>query len=202
MFRSLLALLMILVAAPANADSRLVGGFRGAGFHHGGFHHHGGFPPFHHRGGHARRFFGGYVCGYDCGWDFDSAGYGYGYGGYDTGYGDGYDKSYRNGYGYGSGYVGGERNDVSISNGSSGGYVPDPVGADIPPLIIPTNCWVRRAAYDPSGAYFGQVLVNLCRPSDRVTVTSLKARAKMPETATVPAEPPPVDQSSSPQLPH
>jgi hypothetical protein len=106
---------------------------------------------------------------------------------------DSYDNSYRNGYGYG----GGARNDVSISNGSTGGYVPDPVGADIPPLIIPTNCWVRRAAYDPSGAYFGQVLVNLCRSSDRVTVTSLKSRAKMPETATVPS-PHPVDQSSSP----
>jgi hypothetical protein len=195
MFRSLLALLMILVAAPANADGRLVGGFHGAGFHHGRFPHHGGLPTFHHRGGHARRLFGGYVCGYDCGWDFDSTGYGYGYGGYDDSYSGSYDNSYRNGYGYG----GGARNDVSISNGSTGGYVPDPVGADIPALIIPTNCWVRRAAYDPSGAYFGQVLVNLCRSSDRVTVTSLKARAKMPETATVPL-PPPVDQS--PQLPH
>jgi hypothetical protein len=186
MFRSLLALLMMVVVAPANADGRLVGGVHGAGFHHGGF------PTFPHRGGHARRFFGGY----DCGWDFDSAGYGYGYGGYDDSYSGSYD-SYRNGYGYG--YGGGARNDVSISNGLTGGYVPDPVGADIPPLIIPTNCWVRRAAYDPSGAYFGPVLVNLCRSSDRVTVTSLKARAKMLETATVPAEPPPVDQSSSPQ---
>jgi hypothetical protein len=186
MFRSLLALLMMVVVAPANADGRLVGGFHGAGFHHGGF------PTFPHRGGHARRFFGGY----DCGWDFDSAGYGYGYGGYDDSY-SGSSDSYRNGYGYG--YGGGARNDVSISNGLTGGYVPDPVGADIPPLIIPTNCWVRRAAYDPSGAYFGPVLVNLCRSSDRVTVTSLKARAKMLETATVPAEPPPVDQSSSPQ---
>jgi hypothetical protein len=198
MFRSLLALLMMVVVVPANADGRLVGGFHDAGFHHGGLPHHGGFPTFHHRGGHARRLFGGYVCGYDCGWDFDSAGYGYGYGGYDDSYGGSYRNSYSNGYSYG----GGARNDVSISNGLTGGYVPDPVGADIPPLIIPTNCWVRRAAYDPSGAYFGQVLVNLCRSSDRVTVTSLKARAKMPEPATVPAEPPPVDQSSSPHLPH
>jgi hypothetical protein len=200
MFRSLLALLMVVVVAPANADGLVGGGFHGAGFHHGGFHHHGGLPTFHHRGGHARRLFGGYVCGYDCGWDFDSAGYGYGYGGYDDSYGGSYDNSYRNGYGYG--YGGGARNDVSISNGSTSGYVPDPVGADIPPLIIPTNCWVRRAAYDPSGAYFGQVLVNLCRSSDRVTLTSMKAREKMPETATVPAEPPPMGQSSSPQLPH
>jgi hypothetical protein len=88
MFRSLLALLMMVVVAPANADGRLVGGFHGAGFHHGGF------PTFHHRGGHARRFFGGYVCG----WDFDSAGYGYGYGGYDDSY-SGSSDSYRNGYG-------------------------------------------------------------------------------------------------------
>jgi hypothetical protein len=194
MFRSLLALLVMVVVAPANAGSRLIGSFHGAGFHHGGF------PAFHHRSLRARRFFGGYVCGYDCGWDFDSAGYGYGCGGYDDSYSGSYDNSYRNGYGYG--YGGGARNDVSITNGSTGGYVPDPVGADIPPLIIPTNCWVRRAAYDPSGAYFGPVLVNLCRSSDRVTVTSLKSRAKMPETATGPVEPPPVDQSSSPPLPH
>jgi hypothetical protein len=202
MLRSLLALLMVVVVAPANAESRLIGSLHGAGFHHGSF------AAFHHRSRRARRFFGGYVCGYDCGWDFDSAGYGYGSGGYDDSYGGSYRNSYSNGsgsgYGYGYGYDRGARNDVSITNGSTGGYVPDPVGADIPALIIPTNCWVRRAAYDPSGAYFGQVLVNLCRSSDRMTVTSLKARAKMPETATVPVpvEPTPVDQSSSPPLPH
>jgi hypothetical protein len=78
---------------------------------------------------------------------------------------------YSAGYGYGNG----AGNAVSISNGLTGGYVPDPVGADIPPLIIPTNCWVRRAAHDPSGAYFGQVLVNLCRPSDSVTVNARAA---------------------------
>ena len=83
----------------------------------------------------------------------------------------------------------GAGNAVSISNGLTGVYVPDPVGADIPPLIIPTNCWVRRAAHDPSGAYFGQVLVNLCRPSGSVTVTGLKARAKTPETGTGSAQP-------------
>ena len=44
--------------------------------------------------------------------------------------------------------IGGAGIDVRISNGLRGAYVPDPVGADIPPLIIPTNCWVRRAAYD------------------------------------------------------
>ena len=92
--------------------------------------------------------------------------------GYFNGYGNG------NGYGYGNG----AGNAVSISNGLTGGYVPDPVGADIPPMIIPTNCWVRRAAYDPSGAYFGQVLVNLCRSSDSVTVTGLKVRPKTVDT--------------------
>jgi hypothetical protein len=50
MLRSLPALLMILVAAPANAGSRLIGGFHGAGFHHGGF------PAFQHSGRRARRF--------------------------------------------------------------------------------------------------------------------------------------------------
>ena len=112
------------------------------------------------------------VCGYNCGFGFDNGGYDYG-----------------NGYGGANGYgAGGNGNraayDVSISNGLSGGYVPDPVGAEIPPLIIPKNCWVRRAAYDPSGAYFGQVLVDLCRPSDSVTVTRLKAQPKPPEPGT------------------
>jgi hypothetical protein len=51
-------------------------------------------------------------------------------------------------------------------------------------LIIPKNCWVRRAAYDPSGAYFGQVLVNLCRPSENVTLTGLKARSQTPGPGT------------------
>jgi hypothetical protein len=153
--RSLLALLMILLAAPACAGSRFGGGFHGGGFHRG----------FHGIGGRARGFFGGYICGLG----FYGAGCGYGYG---------------NGYGNGYGYGNGAGNAVSISNGLTGGYVPDPVGADIPPLIIPTNCWVRRAAYDPSGAYFGQVLVNLCRPSDSVTVTGLKARPKTPGPGT------------------
>jgi hypothetical protein len=181
--RSLLALLMILLAVPAWAGSRFGGGFHG--FHR-AFH-----------GGRARSFFGGYVCGYNCGLGFYSPGYGYGYG---NGYGDGYGNGYFNGYGYfnrygyfngygygysnGYGYGNGAGNAASISNGLTGGYVPDPVGADIPPLIIPINCWVRRAAHDPSGAYFGQVLVNLCRRSDSVTVTGLKARAKTPATGT------------------
>jgi hypothetical protein len=167
---STMALGMILLAAPACAGSRFGGGFHGGGFHGGGFHgggfHGGGFPAFHRSIGRARGFFGGYVCGYNCGLGFDSGGYDYGYGG---------------GYGYGNGYGGGGGN-VSSGNGLTGGYVPDPVGADIPPLIIPTNCWVRRAAYDPSGAYFGQVLVDLCRPSDSVTVIGLKARPKTPDT--------------------
>ena len=183
-----MALGMILLAAPACAGSRFGGAFHG-----------GGFPAFHRSGGRARGFFGGYVCGYNCGLGFDSGGYDYGNGnGYGYGYGYGYGNGYFNGYGYfngkgyfngygngnGYGYGNGAGNAVSISNGLTGGYVPDPVGADIPPLIIPTNCWVRRAAYDPSGAYFGQVLVNLCRPSDSVTVTGLKARTRTPDTGT------------------
>jgi hypothetical protein len=168
---STVALGMILLAAPAYAGSRLGGGFHGF--------HGGGFPAFHRGGGRARGFFGGYGygyaygygCGYNCGFGFDS-------GGYDNGNG------YGNGYGYGGGYGGGAGNAVSISNGLTGSYVPDPVGADIPPLTIPTNCWVRRPAYDPSGAFFGQVLVNLCRPSDSVSATGLKARAKTSGTET------------------
>ena len=183
---STMALGMILLAAPASAGSRFGGGFHGGGFHGGGFH------AFHRSGGRVRGFFGGYLCGYNCGFGFDSGGYDYGYGnGYGYGYGNG------NGYDYGNG----AGNAVSISNGLTGGYVPDPVGADIPPLIIPTNCWVRRAAHDPSGAYFGQVLVNLCRPSDSVTVTGLKAPPKTPDTGAGTAQPPPVYRSASPQLP-
>jgi hypothetical protein len=172
-----LAFLVILLAAPACAGSRF-GGFHGAGFHGGPGFHSGGFPAFHRSGGRVRGFFGGYVCGYNCGLSFVSGGYDYGYG-----------NGYGNGYGFGYGYGGGAGYDVRISNGLSSGYVPDPVGAEIPPLIIPKNCWVRRAAYDRSGAYFGQVLVNLCRPSDSVTVTDLKARAKTPETGTGSAQP-------------
>jgi len=154
---------MILLAVPACAGSRFASDFHGTGFHRGGF------PAFHRGGGRVRVFFGGYVCGYNCGWGFGSGGYDYGYGGYGN--------SYSNSYGGGAG------NAVRSSSGFTGGYVPDPVGADIPPLIIPTNCWVRRAAYDPSGAYFGQVLVDLCR-SGGVTVTDLKSRTKTPGTGT------------------
>ena len=195
---STMALGMILLAAPACAGSRFSGGFHGAGLHGGGF------PAFHRSGGRARGFFGGYVCGYNCGLGFVSGGYDYGYGnsyGYGGGYGGGYGNSYPYGNSYGYGYGGGAGNAVSISNGLTGGYVPDPVGADIPRLIIPTNCWVRRAGYDPSGAYFGQVLVNLCRPSDSVIVTGLQARPKTPDTGAGTAQPPPVNRSASPQLP-
>jgi hypothetical protein len=178
--RSLLALLMILLASPACAESRFGGGFHGAGF-----------PAFHHRGGRVLGFFGGYLCGYNCGLGFYNPGYGY-FDSYGYFNGDGYGNGYFNGYGYfngkgyfnGYGYGNGAGNAASISNGLIGGYVPDPVGADIPPLIIRTNCWVRRAAYDPSGAYFGQVLVNLCRSSDSVTVTGWKARPKTPGPGT------------------
>jgi hypothetical protein len=177
MLRSLLASLMIVLAAPACAGSRFGGG-------HGGAFHRGAFSAFHRGGGRSRAFFaffGGYGCGYNCGFGFDSGSYDHGYG-----YGGGY------GYGYG----GGAGNPASISNGLTGGYVPDPVGADIPPMIIPTNCWVRRAAYDPSGAYFGQVLVNLCRPSDRVTVTGLKARIKTPDTGSGVPQSLPIDRKT------
>ena len=165
MLRVRLAFLVILLAAPAYAGSRFGGGFHGGGFHGGGFH--GRFSAFHRSGGRARGFFVGYGYGYNCG-------YGFNCGGYD--YGSGYDS----GYSYSSG---GTRNAVS-GGGFGGGYVPDPVGAEIPPVIFPTNCWVRRAAYDPSGAYFGQVLVDLCRPSNSATVTDFKARAKTPDTGT------------------
>jgi hypothetical protein len=74
--RSLLALLMILLAAPACAGSRIGGGFHG-----------GGFPAFHRSVGRARVFFGGNVCVYNCGLGFDSGGYDYGNGGrYDNSY--------------------------------------------------------------------------------------------------------------------
>jgi hypothetical protein len=168
MLRFRLAFLVILLAAPAYAGSRFAGGFHGGGFHGGGFH--GGFSAF-HRSGRGRGLFVVYGYGYNCGYNFNCGGYDYG-----------------SGYGYGPGYSdnsSGTRNAVSSGSGFGGGYVPDPVGAEIPPVIFPTNCWVRRAAYDPSGAYFGQVLVNLCRSSDSVTVTGLKVRANTPGAGTV-----------------
>jgi hypothetical protein len=203
MLRSLLALLMILLAVPACAGSRFGGGF------HGGRFHGAGFPAFHRSSGLVLGFFGGYLCGYNCGLGFYNPGYGY-FNGYGYGHGNGYFNGYGyfSGYGYfngygngnGYGYGNGAGNAVSISNGLTGSYVPDPVGADIPPLIIPKNCWVRRAAYDPSGAYFGHVLVNLCRPSDSVILTGLKVRTKTPDAATA-THPPPLYRPGSPQLP-
>ena len=195
MLRSRLALLMILLAAPAHAASRVGGGFHGGGFHGGGFRggfhaggggfhaggggfhaggggfHGGGVSAFHRGGARARGFFGGYGYGYNCGFGFDCG-------------------VYDSGYGYAGGY-GGAGNAVVSSDGFSGGYVPDPEGADIPPVIFPTNCWVRRAAYDPSGAYVGPVLIDLCRPSDRVTVGGLKAQAITPDTGTGAGQPAP-----------
>jgi hypothetical protein len=173
---STVALGVILLAAPAYAGSPFGGSFHG-----------GGFPAFHPRGGRVLGFLGGYLCGFNCGFGFYNPGYGY-FNTYGDGSGNGYFNGYGdfNGYGYFNGYAygNGAGNAVSISNGLTGSYVPDPVGADIPPLIIPKNCWVRRAAYDLSGAYFGQVLVNLCRPSDSVTVTGLKARPQTPGPGT------------------
>jgi hypothetical protein len=190
MLRSRLALLMILLAAPASAGSRFGGGFHGGGFHGGfrgggGFHagggfHGGGVSAFHRGGGRARGFFGGYGYGYNCGFGFDCGVYDYG-----------------SGYGYGGG--GGAGNAVSSSDGFSSGYVPDPVGAEIPPVIFPTNCWVRRGARDPSGAYVGQVLIDLCRPSGSVTMTGMKAGTKAPSTGTETGRPPPPDRSGAPQ---
>jgi hypothetical protein len=189
MLRSRLALLMILLAAPAYAGSRFGGGFHGGGFHGGGFHdggfhsggggfHGAGVSAFRRSGGRARGFFGGYGYGYNCGFGFDCGVYDYG-----------------SGYGYGSG--GGAGNPVSSGGGFSGGYVPDPEGAAIPPMIFPTPCWVRRAA--PTGAHVGQVLINLCRPSDSVTVTGLNARAKAPDTGAGTGRPAPLYRSGAPQ---
>ena len=184
------ALGIILFAAPACAGSRFGGGFHGF--------RGGGFPVFHHPAAVASSVSLAVTFGYNCGLGFYNPGYGYcfngdGYGnGYFNGYGYFNGKGYFNGYGNGNGYgySNGAGNAVSISNGLTGGYVPDPVGADIPRMIIPTNCWVRRPAYDPSGAYFGQVLVNLCRPSDSVIATDLKARPKTPDTGAE-TQPPP-----------
>ena len=185
-----IALVMILLAAPAYAGNPFNGSFHG-----------GGIPAFHPRGGRVLGFLGGYLCGFSCGFGFYNPGYVY-FNGYDDGSGNGYfngygyfnGSGYLNGYsygngngyfnGYGNGFGYGAGNAASVNNGLTGGYAPGPVGADIPPLIIPKNCWVRRAAYDPSGAYFGQVLVNLCRPSDSVTMTGLKARPQTPGPAT------------------
>jgi hypothetical protein len=196
MLRSRLALLMILLAAPASADSLSGGGFQSGGLHRGSFHG-GGVSAFHHRGRRAHRFvavFGDYSCGYNCGFGFDGGGYDYSYGnGYGEGsdYGNTHSSDYGDSYGYG----------VRLSNGLNGGYIPDPVGADIPPMIVRTNCWVRRAAYDPSGAYMGQALINLCRPSDNVTVTGLKAPVKAPETETGTRQPAPFNRSGAPPSP-
>ena len=68
-------------------------------------------------------------------------------------------------------------------------------------MIFPTNCWVRRAAYDPSGAYVGQVLVDLCRPSDSVTMTGLKAGTKTPNSGTGTGQPPPPPVRRAPFTP-
>jgi hypothetical protein len=75
------------------------------------------------------------------------------------------------------GPVGGaEGNMVASTEGYSGGYAPDPVGSEIAPLEIGGNCWVRRPGYQPSGAYLGPVLVNMCRSStNRVTVSAGQA---------------------------
>ena len=162
MFRSVLASLMIVLAAPACAGSRFGGGshggFQGGGSEGGGSRDDGVRDDGSHRGvRHARDLF--IVYG-NCGFGFDC-------GVYDPGYG----------------YAGGAGNAVTSSGdygGIGGGYVPDPVGAGIPPVIFPTSCWVRRAGYDSSGASVGQVLINLCRPSDRVTVTRVSARVRAP----------------------
>jgi hypothetical protein len=47
----------------------------------------------------------------------------------------------------------------------------------------------------------GQALVNLCRPSENVTVTGLKARANTPEKGTGTGPPAPLDRSGAPSSP-
>ena len=109
---------------------------------------------------------------------YGNCGFGFDCGVYDPGYGyaGGAGNAVTSSGDYGTGGYGG------IGGGySGGGYVPDPVGAEIPPVIFPTSCWVRRAGYDLSGASVGQVLINLCRPSESVTVTRVSARARPPE---------------------
>jgi hypothetical protein len=191
MLRSGLAALMILLAAPACAGNRVSGGFHGGGFHGGGFHgdgfngggfHDGGAFAFHRSVGRARALFGAFGYGY---------GYGYGYNsgfGFDCGvYGPG------NGYGYGGSAgnaVSSSGPSSSVGPTSSSGYVPDPIGAEIPTVIFPTSCWVRRGGYDPSGAYVGQVLLDLCHRSDRVIVTREEARAKPLNTGSGPPSSP------------
>ena len=198
---------MILLAAPASAGSRFGGGFHGGGFHGGGFHlggfhdggfhdggfhdgrfHNGGAFAFHRRVGRAHGLFGVYAYGYgyNCGFDFDCGVY---------------DPGYAYGYGGGAGNAVSSSGGLSSSGGNSGGYVPAPVGAEIPPVIFPTQCWVRRAGYDPSGAYVGQVLIDLCHRSDSVTVTRVDARAKPPNTGKGTGEPAAADRSGAPQSP-
>jgi hypothetical protein len=121
---------------------------------------------FHRRVRRARDFFVIYDYG-NCGFGFDCGVY---------------DPGYASGYGYGNGYGGGAGNAFIGGGYSGGGYVPDPVGADIPPVIFSSTCWVRRAGYNSSGASVGQVLINLCHPSDNLVVTRVDARAKPPNT--------------------
>jgi len=174
MFRSVLALLMIALAAPACAGSRFGGGshggFQGGGSQGGGSRDDGVRDDGSHRG--VRRARDLFIVYGNCGFGFDCGVYDPGYG-----YGGGAGNAVTSGGGYDSGGYGG------IGGGyGGGGYVPDPVGAEIPPVIFPTSCWVRRAGYDSSGASVGQVLINLCRPSDSVTLTRVSARARPPNT--------------------
>ena len=194
MLRSVLTLLVILLAAPAGAGNRSGGGLHGGGFHgrfpgggfpvagspsggsgggvvYGGHFHDDGFA-FHRNMRRSRDLLVVYGYGYNCGFGLDcgvyNSGYGYGYG-----YGGG---GPGNAVGGGAGLSGGG------SPSSGGGYVPDPVGAEIPTVNFPSSCWVRRAGYDPAGASVGQVLIDLCHPSDNLTVTRVDARARPPNT--------------------
>ena len=180
MLRSGLTLLVILLAAPASAQSRFGGGshggvqgggVQGAPLHRDDSHDGVRDDGFHRRVRRARDLVVIY--------DYGNCGFGFDCGVYDPGYVSGY--GYGNGYGCGAGnaFIGGG---YSGSGYSGGGYVPDPVGADIPPVIFSSTCWVRRAGYDSSGASVGQVLINLCHPSDNLVVTRVDARAKPPNT--------------------
>ncbi len=182
MSRSLLALLIILLAAPALGASRFGGAPHGGAWSSDGFPATGGDNQrsargdgvhgfvFHHGVRRARDLF--VIYGYG------NCGFGFACGVNDPGYG------YDYGYGGGAGANAGSYSGGGYSGGgySGGGYVPDPVGADIPPVTFPTSCWVRRAGYDPSGAYVGQVLIDLCHRSDSVTVTRTDARVGPPNT--------------------
>jgi hypothetical protein len=127
MLRSLFASLMILLAVPACAGSRL-----GDRFHSGGFHG-GGFRVFHHRRHAHRFFFGGYLCGFNCGWGFDNEVYDYGDG---DGNGYRYGNAYSYGHGYSDGYANGYRGGTGNAVSGSKLFLATWLRAATPPAIV------------------------------------------------------------------